>query len=126
MAEKEQVEVLILGAWGCGAFKNPIEVISKIFYRLLQNYHFEVVEFALSSHDVTESPFTKLFVENSTQDEIIKLLKSTGRENIDNVISWMKENHFFEAPASVMYHNNCAGGLAKHSLDVYRKASFKL
>lgn len=123
VAEKEQVEVLILGAWGCGAFKNPIEVISKIFYRLLQNYHFEVVEFALSSHDVTESQFTKLFIENSIQEEIIKLLKSTGRENIDNVISWMKENHFFEAPASVMYHNNCAGGLAKHSLDVYRKAS---
>ena len=86
MAEKEQVEVLILGAWGCGAFKNPIEVISKIFYRLLQNYHFEVVEFALSSHDVTESQFTKLFIENSIQEEIIKLLKSTGRENMDNVI----------------------------------------
>ena len=123
VAAKEQVEVLVLVAWGCGAFKNPIGVVSKTFHTLLQNYHFEVVEFALSSHDVTESPFTKLFVENSIQEEVIKLLKSTGRENIDKVISWMKENHFFEAPASVKFHNNFAGGLAKHSLDVYREAS---
>ena len=48
MAEKEQTEVLILGARGCGAFKNPISVVSKVFHILLNDYHFEVVEFALS------------------------------------------------------------------------------
>ena len=62
VAEKEQTEVLILGAWGCGAFKNPIAVVSKVFQTLLKDYHFEVVEFALSQYDVTGSPFTKLFM----------------------------------------------------------------
>lgn len=59
---------------------------------------------------------------NPDQQEIVKLLESTGRENMKKVISWLKENNFFSAPASVKYHNNCAGGLAKHALDVYREA----
>ena len=29
VAAKERVEVLILGAWGCGAFRNPREVVAK-------------------------------------------------------------------------------------------------
>ena len=49
VAAKEKVEVLILGAWGCGAFGNDIAVVSKAFYSLLENYSFETVEFALGS-----------------------------------------------------------------------------
>ena len=49
VAAKEKVEVLILGAWGCGAFKNDSNVVANAFYTLLKNYNFEVVEFALSS-----------------------------------------------------------------------------
>ena len=49
VAAKEKVEVLILGAWGCGAFGNDIAVVSKAFYSLLENYDFETVEFALGS-----------------------------------------------------------------------------
>ena len=60
VAAKEKVEVLILGAWGCGAFKNDSNVVSDAFYSLLKNYNFEVVEFALSSKgDVNNSPFNK-------------------------------------------------------------------
>jgi uncharacterized protein (TIGR02452 family) len=60
VAAKEKVEVLILGAWGCGAFKNDSTVMSNAFYTLLKNYNFEVVEFALSSRgDVSNSPFNK-------------------------------------------------------------------
>jgi uncharacterized protein (TIGR02452 family) len=46
VAAKEKVEVLILGAWGCGAFKNDSKVVANAFYMLLKNYNFEVVEFA--------------------------------------------------------------------------------
>ena len=58
VACKERVEVLILGAWGCGAFKNPSEIVAKVFHTLLPNYDFEAVEFALASReDVSNSVF---------------------------------------------------------------------
>lgn len=57
------------------------------------------------------------------KDRIIRLLESTGRENIGRVISWMEANGFFDAPASVVHHNNFRGGLAKHSLEVYEQAA---
>ena len=60
VAAKEKVEVLILGAWGCGAFKNDSAIVSKAFHTLLMNYNFEVVEFAIATNDdVSNSPFAK-------------------------------------------------------------------
>ena len=60
VAAREGNEVVILGAWGCGAFKNPIEIVAKIFVELVRNYDFEVVEFALATrHDVGNSAFTR-------------------------------------------------------------------
>ena len=57
VAAKEQVEVLILGKWGCGAFKNPSDIVARVFRTLLKNYNFETVEFALASRgDVSDSP----------------------------------------------------------------------
>lgn len=47
IAKKEKVEVLILGAYGCGAFHNPPEVVATAFKMLLKQYHFETVEFAV-------------------------------------------------------------------------------
>ena len=45
------VDVLVLGAFGCGAFKNPPEIVSDIFYEILvkENYrkYFEKVIFAV-------------------------------------------------------------------------------
>ena len=60
VAAKEKVEVLILGALGCGAFANDSKVVSDAFFTLLENYNFEVVEFALSKgSDVSHSLFNK-------------------------------------------------------------------
>jgi uncharacterized protein (TIGR02452 family) len=60
VAAKERVGALILGAWGCGAFKNDPVVVSRAFHSLLKNYNFEVVEFALASRgDVSGSVFAK-------------------------------------------------------------------
>lgn len=60
VAAQERVEVLILGAWGCGAFKNPAEIVARTFHRLVKNYNFEVVEFALGSDRyMHDSPFSK-------------------------------------------------------------------
>lgn len=60
VAAKEKVEVLILGAWGCGAFRNDLNVVANAFNTLLRNYNFEVAEYALSSESIVcNSPFAK-------------------------------------------------------------------
>ena len=53
------------------------------------------------------------------KNNYIKLLKSTNRYKIENVIDWLESTDFFEAPASTMYHENYTGGLCEHSLKVY-------
>ncbi len=123
VAQKENVDVLVLGAWGCGAFKNPEEIVARVMHYCLNHYGFDAVVFAMG-HDYSDSAFYKEFFSSATQEEqqIMGLLKSTGRENIDTLIKWMQENHFFSAPASVVHHNNVRGGLAKHSLDVFHEA----
>lgn len=42
-------EVLILGAFGCGAFKNPPEIVAKVFGTVMQDYlyHFDTIEYAV-------------------------------------------------------------------------------
>ena len=87
-------------------------------------YNFETVEFALSSNgDVGNTPFaTLLNTSDNIRNEIIALRQSTGRENIDKVISWLDANNLYDAPASVGNHNNVRDGLAKHSLEVYLEA----
>lgn len=58
VAAREGNEVLILGAWGCGAFKNPSHIVARVFRTLLKDYSFEVVEFALATNgDVSNSVF---------------------------------------------------------------------
>ena len=52
--------------------------------------------------------------------EITFLLRQTGRPGIDDLIKWMEENGFFEAPCSSRYHLAKPGGLAEHSLNVYK------
>lgn len=53
------------------------------------------------------------------QDEVIKLLLSTERKGIEDLIQWLFENEFFTSPASIEHHGAYKGGLAKHSYNVY-------
>ncbi|MBR3454372.1 MAG: TIGR02452 family protein [Bacteroidaceae bacterium] len=66
IATKEGNEVIILGNWGCGAFRNSIDVVSREFVSLLQNYEFETVEFALATKgDVSQSAFARQLTANA-------------------------------------------------------------
>ena len=49
VAAANGAEVLILGAFGCGAFCNPPEVVSKAFYDVQKKYegYFEIIEYAI-------------------------------------------------------------------------------
>jgi uncharacterized protein (TIGR02452 family) len=49
VAAKNGAEVLILGAFGCGAFRNPPEIVAKAFKAVQEKYesYFEVIEYAV-------------------------------------------------------------------------------
>ncbi len=53
------------------------------------------------------------------KEKYLKLLREIKREGIENLISWLEESDFFEAPASTKYHLNKKGGLVEHSFNVY-------
>ena len=58
----------------------------------------------------------------NNKDYFIQILRSTGREGVDEVIAGLEALGFFEAPASTVFHLNEPGGLLQHSLNVYREA----
>lgn len=49
IAKKEQEDVVILGAFGCGAFQNPPEIVAKAYQNVIPEflYDFRVIEFAV-------------------------------------------------------------------------------
>jgi hypothetical protein len=55
-----------------------------------------------------------------TKERIIELLKSTERLGIEKVIGFLETSDFFTAPGSTKYHACYEGGLADHSLNVYK------
>jgi uncharacterized protein (TIGR02452 family) len=56
------------------------------------------------------------------RSEMIELLSSTNRKGIDDVLKFMEGNDFYRIPASVRHHGNYEGGLAEHSLCVFKEA----
>lgn len=56
------------------------------------------------------------------KERIIELLKSTQREGVEQLIDWLEKSQFYDAPASVRFHNNFLHGLEKHSFEVYEEA----
>ena len=56
------------------------------------------------------------------KEEFVTVLQQTQRKGIDAVIAYLEKAGFFEAPASTSRHLCHDGGLAEHSLNVYRMA----
>ena len=54
------------------------------------------------------------------KEEFITLLRSTNREGIEELISFLEKTDFYTAPASTRFHNSFEGGLLAHSLNVYK------
>lgn len=48
-----------------------------------------------------------------------RLLRSTNREGIEGLITFLRKSDFYTAPASTKYHSCHEGGLLEHSLNVY-------
>ena len=59
--------------------------------------------------------------------EFLKLLRSTNREGIEDLITFMEEKtDFFKAPASTRFHGNYESGLLEHSMKVYEILKHKV
>ena len=58
----------------------------------------------------------------NNKEKFCHLLRSTGREGVETIISELEDSGFFEAPASANHHLNCIGGLLQHSLNVCETA----
>ena len=54
------------------------------------------------------------------KEEILEILKSTKRPGMDKLCEKLDEIGFFTAPCSGAYHLAKEGGLAEHSLNVYK------
>lgn len=57
-------------------------------------------------------------IDTNLKKEFITLLKSTGRDGVEEVLEDLQELGFFDAPASSSFHLNYDGGLVEHSLNV--------
>lgn len=55
---------------------------------------------------------------NQDKETFCNLLRSSGREGVEQVITELERLGFFEAPASASHHLNKKGGLVEHSLKV--------
>ena len=49
MALRNKADVLILGAFGCGAFRNPPKLVAEVFAEFTEKYRgcFDVIEYAV-------------------------------------------------------------------------------
>lgn len=54
-------------------------------------------------------------------DFIVAYSVNVSRRGAPAMLEWMEQNGFFEAPASSKYHLNQPGGLAIHSLNVFKR-----
>ena len=133
---------LVLGAFGCGAFANPPKHMAQLFKQvfaepefqgLFREIHFAIIE-DHNSHGQNYNAFKDVFcsefnndsdsesMATSCKQEIEDLLLSTGRKGIEDVLRKLDDGGFYTVPASIKFHNNFEGGLAHHSLSVYREA----
>lgn len=52
-------------------------------------------------------------------DKFVRILESTNRVGMKDLLNWLETTDFFTAPASANGHNNYKTGLLEHSLNVF-------
>ena len=103
VAYKEWVDVLILWAFWCWAFRNPPEIVARLFKEELTKYDFEIVDFPIYTNDFwprnNYAIFRKEILWEETEDyynlerfnEIQEKTHSTVYEELN---TWRKETHW--------------------------------
>ena len=85
-------EVVILGAFGCGAFCNPPEIVAKACRKLFYEYanYFETIEFAVycpPENDTNYQAFQKAFARQVTKEEELELIYVKNIKLAGNIVS---------------------------------------
>lgn len=57
----------------------------------------------------------------SPREDFKLIYGAIKRPGADKLLAWLENNGFFEAPASAGHHGNRPGGLAVHSINVWRR-----
>ena len=57
----------------------------------------------------------------SPREDFKLIYGAIKRPGADKLLAWLENNGFFEAPASAGHHGNRPGGLAVHSVNVWRR-----
>lgn len=52
--------------------------------------------------------------------EVLSLLNAVKRDGMSDLVKFLEESDFFKAPCSMAFHLCRVGGLAEHSLNVYK------
>lgn len=109
VAYQQKAEVLILWAYGCWAFRNPPQLVAKIFKEELQNYDFEIVEFPVFWRDFYWRTNQEVFNAVFSWDEVgisntsiwkydLYRFKSAQEKYFDTALreikNWYKETHW--------------------------------
>ena len=55
----------------------------------------------------------------TNKQRFLEICSRIGSGGIEQLIAWLESSDFFYAPASTRFHGSYAGGLLKHSLNVY-------
>ena len=55
---------------------------------------------------------------DNKKGEFCQRLRSTNRDGVEKIITFLEDSGFFGAPASSRFHLNYEGGLVEHSLNV--------
>ena len=108
-AIKNNTEVIILGAFGCGAFKNPPQLVAEVFKKVLvdeeyKNYFEEVVFAIKKSSDDNFAIFNNVFADtDSVQSiELPNGVVLTESEDIDDFLSEQETNKYFGKKFSIL------------------------
>lgn len=112
------VEVIILGAFGCGAFKNPPEIVAKAFHEVIKEniyeYFFKKIVFAIKSNysnDYNCEIFYKEFfanymqaVLNMPEPPLIEPLRSICDDFsiLSDYKNWKFNNKYYKKQFSVL------------------------
>lgn len=79
-----------------------------------------MIETKLILEDIKTGKFTEPVME-AVKEEVKGHLMGTKRRGMKGLVDYLESSDFYTSPASTKFHGNCDGGLAVHSLLVYRE-----
>ena len=79
-----------------------------------------MIETKLVLEDIKTGKFTGPVL-NAVREEVRDHLMSTKRRGMKGLVDYLESSNFYTSPASTKFHGSYEGGLAVHSLLVYRE-----